>query len=319
MNMFLLSNAIQNWLDDGDEIIVTNQDHEANIGAWRKLAERGVIIKEWKFNTETAELEIEELKKIISDKTKFICVCHTSNIVASINNLHEITKIAHERNIKVVGDGVAYMAHDLADLKNIDVDFYSFSLYKTYGPHLALLYGKKELLQKTKNLNHEFLSEEVPYTLNPGGPNHEELACLSGLTDYYEDLYDHHFNENGISLHEKGKKIFQLIHSHEEKLIKVLLEFLKSKKNVRIIGSQSHSRDIRMPTLSFTVNGISSKEIALGAGKKDIGIRNGEFYAWRCLHGLGIEPNDGVVRVSMVHYNNLEEVNRLISYLDTVI
>ncbi len=144
MNMFLLSNAIQNWLNEGDEIIVTNQDHEANIGAWRKLAERGVIIKEWKFNTETAELEIEELKKIISDKTKFICVCHTSNIVASINNLHEITKIAHERNIKVVGDGVAYMAHDLADLKNIDVDFYSFSLYKTYGPHLALLYGKKE-------------------------------------------------------------------------------------------------------------------------------------------------------------------------------
>ena len=319
MNMFLLSNSIENWLDEGDEIIVTNQDHEANIGAWRKLAERGVIIKEWKFNTETAELEIEELKKIISDKTKFICVCHTSNIVASINNLHEITKIAHERNIKVVGDGVAYMAHDLADLKNIDVDFYSFSLYKTYGPHLALLYGKKELLQKTKNLNHEFLSEEVPYTLNPGGPNHEELACLSGLTDYYEDLYDHHFNENSISLHEKGKKIFQLIHGHEEKLIKILLEFLKSKKNVRIIGSQSHSRDIRMPTLSFTVNGISSKEIALGAGKKDIGIRNGEFYAWRCLHGLGIEPNDGVVRVSMVHYNNLEEVNRLISYLDTVI
>ena len=319
MNMFLLSNAIQNWLDEGDEIIVTNQDHEANIGAWRKLAERGVIIKEWKFNTETAELEIEELKKIISDKTKFICVCHTSNIVASINNLHEITKIAHERNIKVVGDGVAYMAHDLADLKNIDVDFYSFSLYKTYGPHLALLYGKKELLQKTKNLNHEFLSKQVPYTLNPGGPNHEELACLSGLTDYYEDLYDHHFNENGISLHEKGKKIFQLIHGHEEKLIKVLLEFLKNKKNVRIIGSQSHLRDIRMPTLSFTVNGISSKEIALGAGKKDIGIRNGEFYAWRCLHGLGIEPNDGVVRVSMVHYNNLEEVNRLISYLDTVI
>ena len=319
MNMFLLSNAIQNWLNEGDEIIVTNQDHEANIGAWRKLGERGIIIKEWKFNTETAELEIEELKKIITDKTKFICVCHTSNIVASINDLHEITKIAHERNIKVVGDGVAYMAHDLADLKNIDVDFYGFSLYKTYGPHLALLYGKRELLEKTKNLNHEFLSKEVPYTLNPGGPNHEELACLSGLTDYYENLYDHHFNEKGIGLHEKGKKIFQLIHKHEEKLIKVLLEFLKSKKNVRIIGNKSHSRDTRMPTLSFTVNGISSKEIAHGAGKKEIGIRNGEFYAWRCLQGLGIEPNDGVVRASMVHYNNLEEVNRLITYLDEII
>ena len=115
-----------------------------------KLGEKGIKIKEWKFNTDTAELEIEELKKIITDKTKFICVCHTSNIVASINNLHEITKIAHERNIKVVGDGVAYMAHDLADLKNIDVDFYGFSLYKTYGPHLALLYGKKRITSKDK-------------------------------------------------------------------------------------------------------------------------------------------------------------------------
>ena len=319
MNMFLLSNAIQNWLEKGDEIIVTNQDHEANIGAWRKLSEIGVVIKEWRFNEETAELEIEEFKKLITAKTKFVCVCHTSNIVASINNLEEITKIAHENNIKVVGDGVAYMAHDLADLKKLDVDFYGFSLYKTYGPHLALLYGKKELLDQTKNLNHEFLSDEVPYTLNPGGPNHEELACLSGLTDYYEDLYSHHFKDDGINLHEKGKKIFKLIHSHEENLIKVLLEFLKSKNNAKIIGSQSYSRDIRMPTLSFTVNGVSSKKIARGAGQNNIGIRNGEFYAWRCLDGLGIEPNDGVVRVSMVHYNNLEEVNRLIEYLDKVI
>ena len=139
MNMFLLSNAIQNWLEKGDEIIVTNQDHEANIGAWRKLSEIGVVIKEWRFNEETAELEIEEFKKLITAKTKFVCVCHTSNIVASINNLEEITKIAHENNIKVVGDGVAYMAHDLADLKKLDVDFYGFSLYKTYGPHRALL------------------------------------------------------------------------------------------------------------------------------------------------------------------------------------
>ena len=319
MNMFLLSNAIKDWLKTDDEIIVTNQDHEANIGAWRKLAEKGINIKEWKFNPKSAELEVEDLKNLITKRTKFICVCHTSNVVASINNLKEIISIAHSHDIKVVGDGVAYMAHDIIDLKELDIDFYGFSLYKTYGPHLALLYGKKELLDQTKNLNHEFLASEIPYTMNPGGPNHEELACLSGVTDYYETLYSHHFTEQGLNLHEKGKKVFELIYNHEETLIKTLIKFLKLKKNVRLIGKTSYSRSERMPTVSFTVKDKSSLEIAKAAGKNQIGIRNGEFYAWRCLKGLGIEPNDGVVRVSMVHYNNIEEVNRLIDFLDTIL
>ena len=319
MNMFLLSNAIKDWLKTDDEIIVTNQDHEANIGSWRKLVEKGINIKEWKFNPKSAELEVEDLKNLITKRTKFICVCHTSNVVASINNLKEIISIAHSHDIKVVGDGVAYMAHDIIDLKELGIDFYGFSLYKTYGPHLALLYGKKELLDQTKNLNHEFLASEIPYTMNPGGPNHEELACLSGVTDYYETLYSHHFTEQGLNLHEKGKKVFELIYNHEETLIKTLIEFLKLKKNVRLIGKTSHSRSERMPTVSFTVKDKSSLEIAKAAGKNQIGIRNGEFYAWRCLKGLGIEPNDGVVRVSMVHYNNIEEVNRLIDFLDTIL
>ena len=316
MNMFLLSRAIKHWLSKGDEIIVTNQDHEANIGAWRKLADEDIIIKEWSLNKDSAELEIEELKSLINEKTKIICVCHTSNIVASINNLKEIVDLAHKHDIKVVGDGVAYMAHDLADLKEIDLDFYGFSLYKTFGPHLALLYGKKELLEETKNLNHEFLSKEIPLTLNPGGPNHEELACLSGLTDYYEDIYNHHFPDQKKSLHEKGKAIFKLVYSHEEKLMEKLLSFLKSKNNVKLIGKSTHLRSERMPTVSFIVNNKSSLSIAQEAGKNGIGIRNGDFYAWRCLKGLGIDTNDGVIRISMVHYNSVEEVNKLISFLE---
>ena len=119
MNMFLLSRAIKHWLSKGDEIIVTNQDHEANIGAWRKLADEEIIVKEWSLNKDSAELEIEELKSLINEKTKIISICHTSNIVASINNLKEIVDLAHMHDIKVVGDGVAYMAHDLADLKKL--------------------------------------------------------------------------------------------------------------------------------------------------------------------------------------------------------
>ena len=319
MNMFLLSNSLKDSIIERDEIIVTNQDHEANIGAWRKLAETGVVVKEWCLNPETAELEISDLEKLITKKTKLISMCHTSNVIASINDLKTVVKIAHDQGIKVVGDGVAYMAHDIADLKGIDIDFYAFSLYKTYGPHLALLYGKRELLEKTKNLNHEFLQGDVPYTLNPGGPNHEELACLSGITDYYENVYNHHFGSDKSNLNKKGKKVFELIYDYEENLIKILLDFLKLKKNVRLLGKTSHLRSDRMPTVSFTVDGMSSYDIAVKAGKKNIGIRNGEFYAWRCLQGLGIETNDGVVRVSMVHYNTTEEVKRLINFLDTIL
>ena len=319
MNMFLLSRAIKHWLKPGDEIIVTNQDHEANIGAWRKLSDEGMVLKEWSLNKESAELELEELKSLFTEKTKLLCVCHTSNIVASINNLKEIVTLAHRYDIKVVGDGVSYMAHDLAELKDINIDFYGFSLYKTFGPHLGLLYGKKELLEKTKNLNHEFLSKEIPLTLNPGGPNHEELACLSGLTDYYEDLYNHHFTNQKINLHEKSKKVFKLIYNHEEILMEKLLSFLKSKSSVKLIGKSTHLRSERMPTVSFTVNGKSSLSIAQDAGKNEIGIRSGDFYAWRCLKGLGIEGQDGVIRVSMVHYNSMDEVKKLIRFLEVVL
>jgi selenocysteine lyase/cysteine desulfurase len=316
MNMFLLSRGIKHWLNKGDEIIVTNQDHEANIGAWKKLEDEEIIIKEWLLNKDSAELEIEDLKLLINEKTKIICVCHTSNIVASINNLKEIVDLAHQNDIKVVGDGVAYMAHDLADLKGIGLDFYGFSLYKTFGPHLALLYGKKELLEETKNLNHEFLSKEIPLTLNPGGPNHEELACLSGLTDYYEDLYNHHFSNQKLNLHEKTREIFKLVYSHEEQLMEKLLSFLKSRNNIKLIGKSTHLRNERMPTVSFTVKDKSSLSIAQAAGKNGIGIRNGDFYAWRCLKGLGIDTNDGVIRISMVHYNSMEEVEKLINFLE---
>ena len=144
------------------------------------------------------------------------------------------------------------MAHDIVDLKDLDIDFYGFSLYKTYGPHLALLYGKKELLEQTKNLNHEFLAGEVPYTLNPGGPNHEELGCLSGITDYYETLYHHHFGESDLNLHHKSKKIFKLIAKHEEVLMRELIQFLQTKKNIKMIGKKTPSREERMPTVSFT-------------------------------------------------------------------
>jgi len=313
MNMYVLSNAIKHILKPDDEVIVTNQDHEANIGAWRKLKNVGAVIKEWQLNQVTGELEIETLKKLLSSKTKILAVTHCSNIVGSINNMKLITKLAHEHDVYVICDGVSYAPHGFPDVKDLDVDFYAFSLYKTYGPHLALLYGKKEILNKLPNQNHEFLEGNVPYTLNPGGPNHEELSSLIGISEYFDNLYTHHFNQNDIPRLQKIKKVNKLIADHEEKIANKFLEFVNSEKKIKLIGKLKIENRNRAPTFSFTVIGKTSLEISNLLIKQGIALRNDNFYAWRCLKALGIDTNDGVVRSSMVHYNNSEDVDKLIN------
>ena len=171
INLYVLSNALKYSLKPGDEVIVTNQDHEANISPWRRLSEVGANIKEWKINPETAELDIETFENLLTDKTKIVAVTHCSNIVGTVNSLKKITELSHKKNAIVIGDGVSFAPHGFPDVKELGVDFYTFSLYKTYGPHLALLYGKEEILKKLPNQNHHFLEGNYPYTINPGGPN----------------------------------------------------------------------------------------------------------------------------------------------------
>ena len=318
MNMYVLSNAMKHFIKPGDEVIVTNQDHEANIGAWRRLGSYGAVIKEWKINTENAELEIEDLKALLTNKTKIVAVTHCSNIVGSINNLQSIAKLVHEYNAFLVGDGVSYAPHGLPNVKDLDVDFYTFSLYKTYGPHLGLLYGKKEILNQLPNQNHEFLEGDVPYTLNPGGPNHEELSCLVGIYEYFNNLYNHHFPDENNTLRKKIEKINELISNHEEQIANPLLEYLNSRNDIKLIGKKKIENKNRAPTISFTFLNQSSKQISNQLVKNGIATRNDNFYAWRCLKALGIDVDDGVVRTSMVHYNTHEDVEKLISVLKKI-
>ncbi len=318
INLYVLSNALKKFIKPGDEVIVTNQDHEANISPWRRLKEIGAKIIEWKFNSENHELEISRLKKIINKKTKILAVTHCSNIVGSVNNLKEISKIAHAYGTIVIGDGVSYAPHGFPNVKDLDVDFYTFSLYKTYGPHLALLYGKEEILKKLPNQNHEFLDGKYPYTINPGGPNHEELVSLIGIHDYFERLYSHHFYDYKLSIREKIDKINNLISDHEEKIANPLLEYISSNNNLKLIGKNKIKNKNRAPTISFTSKINSSKKISDILVKNNIATRNDNFYAWRCLNSLGIDPDDGVVRISLVHYSTIDEVKKLIKVLEKI-
>ncbi len=318
INLYVLSNALKKFINKGDEIIVTNQDHEANISPWRRLKESGAKIIEWKFNLDNHELEISQLEKLITSKTKILAVTHCSNIVGSINNLKEICKLAHKKNIIVIGDGVSYAPHGFPNVKELDVDFYTFSLYKTYGPHLALLYGKEEILKDLPNQNHEFLNGNYPYTINPGGPNHEELVSLIGIYEYFENLYYHHYKKDNLTMVEKISKINQLISDHEEMVSNPILEYIFKREDLFLIGKNKIKNKNRAPTISFTSKKISSKKISEILVKNKIATRNDNFYAWRCLESLGIDLEDGVVRLSMTHYNSMEETKKLIKVLEKI-
>ncbi len=318
INLYVLSNALKHIIKPGDEVIVTNQDHEANISPWRRLKDYGANIIEWKFNSNDHELKISDLNKLISSKTKILAVTHCSNIVGSVNNLKEISDLAHKYNIIVIGDGVSYAPHGFPNVKELDVDFYTFSLYKTYGPHLALLYGKEEILKNLPNQNHEFLKGQYPYTINPGGPNHEELVSLIGIYEYFENLYNHHFDNKNLNTLEKIDKINNLISLHEATIANPILKYLYERKDLNLIGKNKIENKNRAPTISFYSNKKTSKEISNTLHKFKIATRNDNFYAWRCLEHLGVDTNDGVVRLSMTHYNNYDDTENVLKALEKI-
>ena len=318
INLYVLSNALKYLLQPGDEVIVTNQDHEANISPWRRLSEVGANIKEWKINPKTAELEIETLESLLSNKTKIVAVTHCSNIVGTINNLKKISELAHEKNAIVIGDGVSYAPHGFPDVKELSVDFYTFSLYKTYGPHLALLYGKEDILKKLPNQNHQFLEGSYPYTINPGGPNHEELVSLIGIYEYMMALHKHHFNNEDLSIREKITQVNHLISKHEEEVANPILDFISSREDLKLIGKNKITKKNRAPTISIINKKMSSKQMSKILVDNNIATRNDNFYAWRCLKALNINTDDGLVRLSLTHYNDTKDSEKVIEAMKKV-
>ncbi|MBC7617536.1 MAG: cysteine desulfurase-like protein [Candidatus Saccharibacteria bacterium] len=316
--MFQITQSILRGIEPGDEIIVTNSDHEANIGAWTRLQAAGAVVRFWNINPDTLELDLADLEALLTSKVKWVAMTHASNVLGTINPISTVADMVHGVGARLCVDAVAYAPHRLVDVQASGADLYVFSFYKVFGPHYAVLWGRRALLASLPSLNHYFISETtIPYKLQPGNVNYELSYGCMGICDYLIHVGEQ-LGAQG-SDRRKMQTAFNAFEAHENALAEQLLTYLRSKSNVRIIGLPTAIEGRRMPTISFVVDGQMSESIVLHTDKFGIGIRFGDFYAKRLIESLQLDIWGGVVRVSIAHYNTHAEVALLICHLDEVI
>ena len=316
-NTYVVAQALREHLQPGDEIIVTNQDHEANVGVWRRLEKEGMVIREWKIDPHSAELHVSGLESLLTDRTRVVAFTHCSNIVGSMHPVREWTDKIHAAGAIAIVDGVSYAGHGLPDVDALGADIYLFSLYKVYGPHLGVMAMRKELNRHLPNQGH-FFNESYPTArFTPAGPDHAQIASVNGVLDYFEAVYSHHFGDAEATPAQKTSRVRALFQHAERRNLQPLLEFLAHKEGVKLIGKAVTKK--RAPTVSFLVNGRKPEDIAEELARHKIGVGNGHCYAYRLIDALDIPLEQGVVRASFVHYTREEEVLRLIETLDNIL
>jgi cysteine desulfurase family protein (TIGR01976 family) len=307
---------------DRDEIIIAETAHEANAGPWARLSEHGFAVRIWPMDPETTELHLDDLRSILSARTAIVAFPHVSNILGRIEDAAKVTRLAHEYGARVVVDGVAYAPHRAMDVQELGADWYVYSTYKVFGPHMAALFGTHKALSELEGPNHYFIPRaDVPYRFEPGGVSHEGCAGLLGLWPYLAALAG---IDAEAGLTRAGiESAFEVIARQETELQTLLIEQLESLEGIRLIGPET-SAPSRVSTISFVHESRKSRDIVVKANAKGFGIRHGHFYAHRlCLKltrsGLLHDVEDGVVRVSMLHYNTEQEIRGLIACLREII
>ncbi|MBW2562839.1 MAG: aminotransferase class V-fold PLP-dependent enzyme [Deltaproteobacteria bacterium] len=308
-NLNTLSNACTGFLKPEDEIIVSEQDHEANIGGWERAARQtGATLRLWKVNEQNGELALADLEAILTRKTKILCVTHSSNIIGTVNPIEKIIDMGHKYGAKVVIDGVSYAPHRWPDLSDTKSDVYCFSTYKTYATHQGIMYISPQFLEMLTPQCHFFNAHRPWSRMDTAGPDHAGIAALAGLGDYFGMLHDHHFGSSDQALHIKAAKISDLMNRHEESLCSLLLDRI-SQLPLRILGkTQMTGREANIALVSVN---HTSAELSARIGKKGIATKYGHFYAYRVLKKMGFDPDDGVLRLSFAHYNNMAETLKL--------
>jgi len=314
-NAYVLAQAFAEMLDEGDEIVVTDQDHEANSGPWRRLADRGLVIREWRVDPATGRLDPGALDGLLSERTRLVAFPHCSNIVAEINPVAEIAAKVRDAGALSVVDGVSYAPHGLPDVGRLGPDIYLFSAYKTYGPHQGVMVVRRALAERLPNQSHFFNAHEIRKKLVPAGPDHAQVAAMAGVADYFDDLHAHHWR-TGTGADGRTARVAGLLRAQEVRLAAPLLDYLGGRNDVRLLGPSDPER--RAPTVAL-VHERPGEALAEALATHRIMAGGGDFYARRVIAAMGADPDHGVLRLSFVHYTAPEEIDRLIEALDRVL
>ncbi len=315
-NTYVLAQAFRRWVKPGEAIVVTDQDHEANSGPWRRLGEEGIEIREWRIDPATGHLDPLRLEALLADgKVRLVCFPHCSNVVAEVNPVAEIVALAHGAGAVACVDGVSYAPHGVPDVGALGADIYLFSAYKVYGPHQGIMAVREDLGMRLPNQGHWFNGDTLYKRFTPAGPDHAQIAASAGMVDYFEALHAHHFGvETGPV--EKGRALHDLMRAHEVEICQPLLDFLSGRNDLRLLGPVDAS--LRAPTVAVELN-RAAEPVSEALAAHGINCWAGDFYAVRPLEAMGIDPAKGVLRMSMVHYTSADDVARLIAALERVL
>jgi cysteine desulfurase family protein (TIGR01976 family) len=323
---FHTSRAIGQTLSRGDQIILTRMDHDANVAPWLLLArDHGLKVKWVDWNPATGLLNMAELERQITARTRLIACVYASNALGTINNVKRITELAHAAGAMVYVDAVQYAPHGPIDVQDIDCDFLACSAYKFFGPHVGVLYGKREHLESLPAYKVRPSPNDIPERWETGTKNHEGIAGTLAAVEYFEWIGERFGKpyEKQVKGYRGRRRTLKLamhaIQDYEQGLSRRLLEGLGRIKNVSVVGiSDPAMLDQRVPTVIFTVKGKTPAQVARELGEKGIYVWDGDYYALEVMERLGRANRGGMVRVGATHYNTVREINRFLREVEVI-
>lgn len=315
-NTYVLAQAVRKWLaGTGGAVVVTNQDHEANSGVWRRLADEGIEVREWKIDRATGSLDLETLESLMADgKVRLVCFPHCSNVIAEINDVAAICAMARAAGARTVVDGVSYAPHGFPDIPGLGCDVYLFSAYKTFGPHQGIMVIREAFGFELPGQAHFFNHGTLYKRHTPAGPDHAQIAACAGMADYIDALAARHGIGGDPAARNRG--VHDLMRAQEVAVIRPLLDYLGGRNDLRLLGPRDAAA--RAPTVAVELD-RPAEPVSEELGRNGIACWAGDFYAVRPLEAMGIDLSKGVLRMSAVHYTSAEEVARLIAALDRVL
>ncbi len=316
---YAMSRAIGRDLGPGDEIVLTLLDHDANFSPWKALEEKGVTIRAAKFNAADCTLDMHDLARQITSHTRLVAVGYASNAVGTINNVKEVVRLARNAGALSYIDAVHYAPHGLIDVRALDCDFLVCSTYKFFGPHMGVLYGKREHLQRLRPYKVRPNTNNIPNCWEWGTLNHECIAGIKGCVDYWEEL-GRRANPAVANRRDAIIAAHEVIHSHERAMMEKMIAGLRAIPGLKLYGITDPRRfEHRCATMVVRIDGHTPLELATKLGDRGFFTWDGNYYALNLTEQLDVERTGGFLRIGLAHYNTIEEVDRMLAALREIV